>query len=75
MFKTAEAKLTNVLHLSITAVHRLHVHVHFEFRILLSRFGRGDTRVRGSFNVSTNNFDKIAKFISTCNAMYGMFKL
>ena len=39
----------------------------------LSRFGGG---VRGSFIVSnTDTFDKIAKFISTRNAMYGMFKL
>ena len=47
-----------------------------EFRHVLSRFGLGDTRVRGSFIVSiTDTFDKIATFISTRNAMYGIFKL
>ena len=47
-----------------------------KFRHVLSRFGRGDTRVRGSFIVSiTDTYDKIAKFISTRNAIYGMFKL
>ena len=40
---------------------------------MLSQFGRGDTLVRGSFIISiTDTFDKIAKFISTCNATYGM---
>ena len=43
---------------------------------MLSRFGRGDTRVRGSFIVLiTDNYDKTAKFILTRNAIYGMFKL
>ena len=42
---------------------------------VLSRFGRGDTRIRGSFTVSiTDTYDKIAKFISTRNAICGMFK-
>ena len=37
-------------------------------------FGRGDTWIRGSFIVSiTDTYDKIAKFISTRNAIYGIF--
>ena len=49
----------------------------FEFRHVLSRFGRGEIRVCGIFVVSiTDTFDKIAKFISTPRKpMYGMFKL
>ena len=47
-----------------------------EFRHVLSRLGQGDTRVPGSFIVSiTDTYNKIAKFISTCNAMYGVLKL
>ena len=47
----------------------------FEFRHVLSRFGRGVTRFRGSFIVSiTDTSDEIAKFISTRNAICGMFK-
>ena len=43
---------------------------------MLSQFGRGDTQVRGSFIVSiTDTYNKIAKPISTCNAIYGMFKI
>ena len=41
--------------------------------VVLSWFGRGDTWICGSF--ITDTYDKIAKFISTHNAMYGMFKL
>ena len=37
----------------------------FELRHVLSRFGRGDTRVRRSFIVLINTFYKIAKFIYT----------
>ena len=49
--------------------------INFEFRHVFRRFGRGDTRVRGSFIVSiTDTYDKNAKFISTRNAIYRMFK-
>ena len=53
----------------------MQLNLNFEFRHALCRFGRGNTRVRGSFIVSANTIDKIAEFISTRDEMYGMFKL
>ena len=50
--------------------------LNFEFRHVLSGFGRGDTRVCGSFIVSiTDTYNKIAKFILMSNAIYGTIKL
>ena len=44
-----------------------------KFIIFNLTFGRGDTRVRESFIVAINTFDRISKFILTCNAIYGVF--
>ena len=61
---------------AILKIETLRMRRRFARVAVLSRFGRGETRVRRSLIVSiTDTYDKIAKFISTRNAMYGMFKL